>query len=346
MTHTRSRKLPAEKTALHSAHSHTCKILCDYLVEKGIAPASLEQSIGTKLTDLADDESRVNLERYYALWEEAVEYSYEPDLALKLASRNVMEGMGLVGHVFFNCKTLSSAVEHYRRYYRLVNESVSIDLDIEEELAKIRYTVSDGFEYSPYEMEYTLVLAAERARRILQSGLDIRYVAFQHSEPSYAATYTAIFKCQVLFGQPVSEIAFDAQYLDFQMPRSSPSLYKILTAHLDRLLTKLGRKTDTVSRVEAIVYKKMSDPELDADYVATRLNMSRNTLYRHLKKENCSYHDIVDNVRSEFAIKALESGEYSVTELTFVLGFSEVSAFSRAFKRWTGKAPNAYCKKA
>ena len=315
-------------------------------MEKGVAAESLERSIGVALAELADDERRVNLERYYTLWEEAIDFSSEPDLALKLASRNVMEGMGLVGHVFFNCKTLSSAIEHYRRYYRLVNESISIDLDVAGELAKIRYTVSDGFQYSPYEMEYTLVLAAERARRLLQSGLDIRYVAFQHPQPSYFASYATIFKCQVLFDQPVSEIAFDASYLEFQMPRSSPSLYKILTAHLDRLLTTLGRKTDIVSRVEAIVYKKMSDPDLDADYVASRLNMSRNTLYRHLKKENCSYHEIVDNVRSEFAIKALESGQYSVTELTFVLGFSEVSAFSRAFKRWTGKAPNAFSKKA
>lgn len=334
----------ANKTAFYSAQAHTCKILCDYLLRKGYEEQALNEFLDLKLDELNSDESRVNLDRYYALWREAVEFSGRDDLALRLASRNVMEGMGLVGHVFFNCKTLKDALEHYKRYYQLVNQSIEINLVQTDEEAIVQYLVKDGFEYCRYEMEYSLTIAAQRAKLLLQSGLDIRYVSFPHPQPDYLEAYEKTFRCPIYFDQPHAEIAFDVHYLDYKMPRNSPSLYKVLTAHLDRLLGSLGKGASIASKVESIVRKKISDPELDADYVASRLSMSRNTLYRKLKKEGVAYQDIVDGVRADYAIRNLESGECSVTELTFILGFSEVSAFSRAFKRWTGRTPNSYLK--
>jgi AraC-like DNA-binding protein len=334
----------APKTAFYSAQAHTCKILCDYLIRKGYEASKLSDVLDLKLDDLDTEEARVNLDRYYALWREAVEYTDKPDLALRLAARNVMEGMGLVGHVFFNCKTLKQALEHYQRYYQLVNQSIEINILERGDEAVIQYSVKGGFEYCRYEMEYSLTIAAHRAKRLLQSGLDMRYVAFAHAEPDYPEEYEKMFRCPIKFGQSHSEIAFDAHYLAYKMPRNSPSLYKVLTAHLDRLLSSLGKGASVASKVEAIVSKKISDAELDADYVASRLNMSRNTLYRKLKKEGVAYQDIVDGVRADYAIQHLKSGEYSITELTFILGFSEVSAFSRAFKRWTGQTPNSYVK--
>ncbi len=340
-----SQQRSAPKTALYSAQAHTCKILCDYLIRKDYEESKLNDVLNLKLDDLDAEEARVDLDRYYTLWREAVDYTGKPDLALRLAARNVMEGMGLVGHVFFNCKTLKEALEHYKRYYQLVNQSIEINILERDDEAVIQYSVKDGFEYCRYEMEYSLTIAAHRAKRLLQSGLDMRYVAFAHPEPDYPEEYEKMFRCPIRFDQPHSEIAFDAYYLAYKMPRNSPSLYKVLTAHLDRLLSALGKGASVASKVEAIISNKISDAELDADYVASRLNMSRNTLYRKLKKESVAYQDIVDSVRAEYAIKHLKSGEYSITELTFFLGFSEVSAFSRAFKRWTGKTPNSYLKR-
>lgn len=334
----------AQKTAFYSAQGHTCRILCDYLMRKGYEESALVDFLGLDLSQLNAEDSRINLDRYYALWREAIEFVAEPNLAIKLAAKNVMEGMGLVGHVFFNCKTLKEALEHYKRYYQLVNQSIEINLIERGGEAVIQYSVKEGFEYCQYEIEYSLTIAAHRAKRLLQSGLDMHYVGFEHAQPDYLEAYEEAFRCPLKFDQKCSEIAFDAVYLDYKMPRNSPSLYKVLTAHLDRLLSSLGKGATIASKVESIVSKKISDTELDADYVASRLNMSRNTLYRKLKKEGVAYQDIVDGVRADYATEHLKSGEYSITELTFLLGFSEVSAFSRAFKRWTGKTPNSFLK--
>ncbi len=114
-----SQQRSAPKTALYSAQAHTCKILCDYLIRKDYEESKLNDVLNLKLDDLDAEEARVDLDRYYTLWREAVDYTGKPDLALRLAARNVMEGMGLVGHVFFNCKTLKEALEHYKRYYQM-----------------------------------------------------------------------------------------------------------------------------------------------------------------------------------------------------------------------------------
>jgi len=334
----------SKKMASHSAQAHTCRTLSEALLARGFSEDELSQTLGVELSKLDDEELRVSLDRYYALWDSAISFTGDESLALRLAANNVMEGMGSLGHVFFSCKTLRSAIEHYQRYYKLINESIEVTFNVEGDEAIVSYAVKEGLDYSQAEMEYTLALAASRARKVLKSGLDIHYVAFQHEQPAYVEAYQETFRCPVKFGEAQSRIVFDASYLDYPMPRNSPSLYKVLTVHLDRLLSALGRRSKVSSNVESIVRAKISDPKLDADYVAERLNMSRNTLYRHLKKEGTSYNDIVTEVRSVFAKDGLSSGEYSVTELAFLLGFSEVSAFSRAFKRWTGKTPNAYVK--
>ncbi|KZZ60726.1 hypothetical protein A3762_15270 [Oleiphilus sp. HI0125] len=327
-----------------SVQAVTYRALFLRLIDNGYSESLLQSRYGLSLSYLDAEENRVPLDRYYALWRDAVSYTKEPDLALQLAAEELSQSMGLVGHVFFNCKTLRSAIEHYQRYYRIVNESIQIELQSNDQDFAICYHVKEPAIYSSYEMEYSLALAAYRARRLLQSGLDIRYVSFPHSKPAYAASYETLFQCPVKFDQPVASIVFNAAYLDYPMPRNSPTLYRVLTVHLDRILASLKANLSIKEQVRQIVAKKLSDPNLDAGTVARRLNMSRNTLYRRLKKEGVSYHEIVDEVRSEFAIRSIKEDKYSFTELAFLLGFSEVSAFSRAFKRWTGSTPNKYGK--
>ncbi len=322
------------------------RVLCDFLLSKSFLEKDLESLVGVPIDLLPQDDCRIELDRYHKLWDEAVRFTKQPDLALQLGSNSALDGMGLVGHIFFNCKTLESAIEHYQRYYSVINEGIDVTLDREGELAVLRYQVREGIPYCRSEMEYTVALAAARAKSFLQTGLDVAYVMFQHKKPSHSECYAQYFSCPVRFEQADSGIAFKASYLSFEIPRHSPSLYRVLSTHLENLLRALGRRGRVSMQVAQIVRHKLSKEDLDADYVAHRLNMSRNTLYRHLKKEGVSYHDIVDKVRSDYASECLKSGDYTVTEVAFLLGFSELSAFSRAYKRWTGQSPNSVIKKA
>jgi AraC-like DNA-binding protein len=86
----------------------------------------------------------------------------------------------------------------------------------------------------------------------------------------------------------------------------------------------------------------MSTDRIDADTLAKQCHMSRQTLYRRLKKEGLGFHELVEEVRKDKAMRYVASDHYALGEIAFLLGFSELSAFSRAFKRWTGMAPAQY----
>ena len=92
-------------------------------------------------------------------------------------------------------------------------------------------------------------------------------------------------------------------------------------------------------KVFRLIEKSLSSGAVDAANIAEAVHMSRHTLYRRLKAEGVSYHELLDEVRKNKAIHLLKSRQHTLSEIAFLLGFSELSAFSRAFKKWTGQSP-------
>ena len=147
-----------------------------------------------------------------------------------------------------------------------------------------------------------------------------------------------------LFDQPHCAIAFKKSFLDFKLPKRNPYLHKVLTRHVESLLNKIRPKKSLSDQVKQIVSKQLPKGDVDAEMVASTLCMSRHTLYRKLKNEGHAFQELVESVRKEKAIRYIKEKRYSLSEIAFLLGFSELSAFSRAFKRWTGTSPAKYGK--
>ena len=149
----------------------------------------------------------------------------------------------------------------------------------------------------------------------------------------------------VEFSQPTCFVAFDSAYLNFELPQRNPFLHQALTRHVETLLRKLQVRRKVSQQVRKILEKQLSREDLDIVIVAEQMAMSRQTLYRKLKQEEVSFQELVEDVRRIKALGYLNVGKYSLSEIAFLLGFSEQSAFSRAFKRWTGKSPAQYRQK-
>ena len=103
-------------------------------------------------------------------------------------------------------------------------------------------------------------------------------------------------------------------------------------------------KRSITSKVKRLIEKNLSDGHFDAEQTAKLLNMSRQTLYRKLKNDDSSYSDLVDQVKQNKAFYLLKQTQLPLTVIAYDLGFSELSAFTRAFKRWTGQTPAEYRK--
>jgi AraC-like DNA-binding protein len=325
-------------------NSSTAKKLASYLRQKGLNSNAIETVLACTLNDLDDVEHRIPMTHYHALWTLALEYTHEPALALILGSKPFQDEMGLVGHIFFNNDTLKAALKQYERYYALVHEGMHIEVETDAKFAYINYICDTSEVYSRSDMEYTLAISIYRATLHLRDGIEIEHISFQHSPPSYASRYKKVFPCPVRFDHEHCSIVFKKQYLDFKLPKRSSYLHQILTRHIEALFKKIRPEETLTDKVINLVEKKLAKDKIDAQHIADKLCMSRHTLYRKLKQEGLSFHDLVDQVRKDKAFHYLNLNKRSLSEVAFLLGFSELSAFSRAFKRWTGVSPAKYIK--
>ena len=325
-------------------NSSTAKTIASYLLYKGLEPSKIEAELACSIEELSDVEHRIPMNRYHALWTLALTYTQEPSLALMLGSKPYHDEMGLVGHIFFNNDTLNSALNQYERYYSLVHEGMHIEVKTDAKLAYINYICDVDEAYSKADMEYTLAISMYRAKQHILDGVEIAYIQFQHQKPDYHTRYDEAFPCPIRFNSPYCSIAFKKQYLDFKLPKRSSYLHQLLTHHIEALFKKIKPAETLTNKVTTLVEKKLAKDNIDAEHIAEKLCMSRHTLYRKLKQEGISFHDLIDQIRKDKAYVYLDKNKHSLSEIAFLLGFSELSAFSRAFKRWTGSSPAKYIK--
>jgi len=325
-------------------NSSTAKTLASYLIHKGLDLKSIEKVLACTLDDLSDVEHRIPMNHYHSLWTLALNYTKEPALALLLGSKPFRDEMGLVGHIFFNNDTLNAALKQYERYYALVHEGMHIQVKTDAKFAYINYICDLDEAYSQADMEYTLAISIYRATLHIRDGIEIEHIYFQHSPPDHHSNYNEVFPCPVRFNHTHCSIVFKKQYLDFKLPKRSSYLHQVLTHHIEALFKKIRPDETLTDKVINLVEKKLAKDNIDAEHIADKLCMSRHTLYRKLKQEGISFHDLVDQVRKDKAFYYLNLNKRSLSDIAFLLGFSELSSFSRAFKRWTGISPAKYIK--
>lgn len=317
--------------------------LVHYLDTEGVLDrARIEQHIGLPLEQLQDPDLRIPASAHYQLWTLAESVTGDPGIGLHAGQVVDPERMGLVGHVFFNCDTLGEALVQYVRLHRLINESVMLSLEQTADQAILTWQPEQPDFYCRQDMDRTLAAAVSRTRHFINPDIRADWLDIAHPEPAYASEYPALFGGDVRFGCGITRIAFASHFLDSPIPHRNPYVYSAVLKQVNSLLARLQTRRSFSRKLRRLISKQMATDRIDADSLARQCHMSRQTLYRRLKKEGLSFHDLVEQVRKDKALRYVAEDRYALGEIAFLLGFSELSAFSRAFKRWTGEAPAQY----
>lgn len=325
-----------------SVGSSSPRVICRYLLEHQAPVLALEKILNTDIDALESADFRLSLRRYHALWDYAVKHTEQEDIGLCIGQRTQEDDIGLVGHIFFNNATIDAALRQYQRYFSITNEGMRVQLTVNDTHATLSYLFDDASIYCIPDIERTIAAGICRTKDVLKRAAPISHICFSHAQPTYLSSYETLFKCPIKFSQPTCAIVFDKKYLQYRLPNRSSYLQKVLSKHLDTLLNALSRKSSVKHKVIALIEKRLSKDAIDAEKIATKLNMSRNTLYRRLQDEEVSFHELVDEVRKTKALEYLAQNQLALSQIAFLLGYSELSAFSRAFKRWTGMSPAKY----
>ena len=173
------------------------------------------------------------------------------------------------------------------------------------------------------------------------STLSPQRVAFRRAAPADTGPYEALFGCPVSFGADANRLLIGLAEADHPLPTGNRDL---AAAHDRILVEQLARldKSNVVARFRASLLERMTDGEFSEEDLARDLHMSRRSLQRRLAEAEATYQSLVDETRRDMALRYLEDPDQSATDVAFLLGYSRQSAFTRAFRRWTGMSPSKY----
>ncbi len=295
-------------------------------------------------------DNRVPVANYIALFEAAADLTGIPAISLEYGKAVRMQEISIVGLICEACESVREVPAQINRYAMLV-----VDEDRGEPATLMRGAVRDGGVWvegpSLIFAENPLIAEAELARLVWNTRImfantpgfqDIRYpslVHFMHKAPPYAAEFERIFGAPVVFGADWNAMQFDPRFLGLKQPPVNRYVFGVLSERADALLKSFQEAKTSRGRVEAILMTMLHTGEASMDFIAEKLGLSRQTLYRQLKAENTTFEQVLDDLRHKLALDFLAGKKVSVNETAYLVGFSDPAAFSRAFKRWTGISP-------
>ncbi|MFI8962262.1 AraC family transcriptional regulator ligand-binding domain-containing protein [Streptomyces sp. NPDC053493] len=209
--------------------------------------------------------------------------------------------------------------------------------------ARMEFDVSGWDDPLRFGAETTVLVAQRFAGWLIGRRLGVRRLEFGYPEPAHASEYALLFRAPCVFGASRTAVVFDRADLDAPVRRDAVALHALLRRITFDVLVCHDEPATLTTRVRRLIAAALpAGPVPPPEEVAHRLAVSPQTLRRRLAAEGTSYQRLRDQVRRDHALAALTRGSLSIEGLSQGLGFSEPSAFHRAFRRWTGATPRAY----
>ncbi|HEU4674775.1 MAG TPA: AraC family transcriptional regulator [Motilibacteraceae bacterium] len=314
--------------------------------EQGLDQAPLLAAAGIPGALLDDARARVTPEQYSRLVQRAWDALDDEYLGLG-PGRSRRGTFAMMCLATVHGRDLRDAVERAVAFYRLFDDSPGIALneDRSDDGAGLARLVLDQRRLTadPDHLlaESLLVIWHRWSSWLVGRRLPVREAAFAYPAPPHAADYGALFGIAPVFDAATTGLALDAAALDLPVVQDEASLRRFLRRAPADLLVRPQDAPSTAERVRRVLDRATAE-DLGVDAVAARLLVSGPTLRRRLAQEGTSFQALKDAVRRDRAIVLLSRGDLPVEEVAARLGFSEASAFSRAFRRWTGAPPGAY----
>ena len=274
------------------------------------------------------------------------EVSGQTGIGLRLAEQVRPETWEMLGYVIRSSGTLGDALLRAGRYMRLVSDATELGLHVEGERALLLCRTSYPKLALPEVTEFTLAAIATFGRHL--SGVDLIpiEVRFAHGAPADVDLHVRMFRAPVRFRSPHDGIVLDAALLNLPIESRDPLLCELLERQVEHVIAALPEPRRFTRAVQGLLETEIVDGNPAAQRIAQRLGVHAKTLARRLRSEGTSHRRLLENVRRELAERYLTVSDKTVSEVAFLLGYADPSAFHKAFRRWTGVAPDGYRRRA
>lgn len=319
----------------------TTRELFDILVNQGLDKDLLLQKSGIDFDFLQKAEGRFPVQGHLRLWQAADDMLKQTAMGLRMGSFSDPYNRGIVGLVFQASRDLKSAVVNKIRYSKILADHVTLSFsDVGSEFS-VTYSIQENY-FHRYEIERVFAGFLNWVSVYVDKKISPERLQFQFPKPDCHHFYEQYFRCPMLFDQLENKIILPQWLLDVRNPKYNDYLYGILVARAEAVLSKLDRKVDFVSSIKSAIAGRLNHGNFSATEIAAAHHISVRTLHRRLGENAITYQDILDEVRKEMTFSYLCANDYNQDTIFQLIGYSDVRAFLRAFKRWTGTSPRLY----
>jgi len=333
---TQSRPVPV------SVSVRSVRPVLGYLAAREYNTARLLHDIGIDPAELDDSEARIPHAMAVDLWDAAKQLTGDASIGIHVAE-SIRPGIfGALEYALRTSETLGRGLERLCRYHLVFHDVAEVALTVEGERAVLshRLPLPGGAPRTVAEFILTGWLVV--ARQATGSDCLPAEVRFPFPEPADTSEHQRVFRAPLRFGHERSELAWPRHILHLPMLAADSMLQPIVEGQVRALLQSLPSGESATDAVRGVLSQELCDGEPTLERVAGRLHMSVRTLHRRLEGEGASFRQVLADARRQLAERHLSDSRLAIGEIAFLLGFSEASAFRRAFKRWTGQQPAAF----
>jgi AraC-like DNA-binding protein len=300
------------------------------------------RSFGIDPSRVRSPDARIPIETYLQIQDEAAVSLKDPYFGLHVGEFAEAGSWSILGYMMMNCKNVGEAFEKSVRYARIIGNLIEVKMERQPRQSKlIFFSAPHAPEMSRHCFDTSFSTTICMMRNF--TGLDLHplKVTFTYAEPESRTEYERIFQCPIRFGQRENSITVDTDIFDTPILMANPRLLEHFEKYAQDFLAEFDRRNEYTRAVTRIIIAQLDDEVLSIEKVAREMSIGVRTLQKRLEEEGVVFSDLLREVRHRLAKKYLREN-YSVEQITYLLGFSEPSAFRRAFKKWSGVTPREY----
>jgi len=339
----RARDSPLPSTMVsQDCPAKTILAVIGYAANVGVPPPELLRAAGLDPALLADPDAYLRQPQEARVWDEAVRLTGDQDFGLHLGEWLAGAAEDVFDVLTFAVRSCPTLREHFRlagRYIRLIHEGIYVSLEEDGDVARLVHGHSPEQIGPRHPVEGMVALALSLGRREVGVHFVPEAVCFAHARPNRVTEQERVFGAPVHYGCPRNELVLARELLERPQRHAELRLLAILDRQLGEILSGLPEGHGFRDVVKRRVLDDLPERQPVVAGVARKLHMSARSLQRRLQSEGTSFAEVLSELRRDRALCYLQDRRISIGEVAFLLGFLDVTAFHRAFKRWTGTTP-------
>lgn len=312
------------------------QLLYEYLDERGHSP---EEVLGAPWPQ-PDPQGMGGVDA--KLWEQMLERAEirlaDPLIGLHLGQTISPRHLGILGPVFASCETLAAALQKLERYQRLIFDVTPMLQRSGPGWVELVWPHNE-YHPGPRVNETGFAVMIQVCRSLVRGSGSPLLVDFAHPGPADVRPYEDYFGCPVRFGRPDAVVRVGLDLLAAPLKNPDPALMQVLEQHAERMLEQLPQQDEIVEKTRKAIARALREGGADIETISATLHCSSRTLQRRLIQAGTSFRAELNLVRHELAVLYLRDSRLHIADIALLLGYSEHSAFTRAYREWTGRTP-------